>query len=146
MTQDNHQQRHPDGTFGPTTHLPADVDLGRDQANDATFSEATTTHDQSRLDQLVSHSDRAVRLATTANPHLTGEHIERLACDDDWQVRWQVAQLPYKGVGDLLVDDDDPVVRDAVLQHHGDELSVSDRERLIRDPARRRIATELANW
>lgn len=143
---DQHQQRQTDGKFGHSIHAPADVELDEDGSDDAIFDEATTTSDDGRLDQLVAHSDREVRLAAVVNPNLTGEHIERLASDEDWVVRMQVADLDYGGVENLLADDDDPVVRHTVLERHGDRLSFQDRDRLTKDPACRQVASELANW
>jgi len=61
--------------------------------------------------QYVRSEDYVVRIAAASNPRVSRSQLDALSKDKDWQVRWTLASLPYSGMGELVANDPNPIVR-----------------------------------
>jgi len=117
----NNRRRQPSGTptggqFSAGAHAEPSMALDDIPEPSAEIMSALETAESAPAAQLwsyVVHRDRDVRIAAATNSQLTGDMIEALCDDEDWQVRWVMANMPYSGIGERLSEDPHPLVREA---------------------------------
>lgn len=95
------------------------------------------------LEPYAGHPDPDVRAEVATSLHMAPHQAARLARDPDFVVRWQVLTSQTYGVGDVLAEDPDPVIRFGSLR--AVDLSDEARHRLVHDdPEVRRVWAAMA--